>query len=336
MKQNHYNRFFLLLVSLVLVWPLNVAAAGTLRGDVDGDGEVNIADVTRLIDYLLDSSFEIDPATADVNRDGGINIADVTMLIDHLLGSVDFPPDVEEFEEFTVGDVTFTMVNVEGGTFTMGATSEQGSDGSGRERPVHQVTLSSFAIGQTEVTQALWQAVMGASPSNFAGMQLPVERVSWDDCQAFIAMLNHLTGRSFRLPTEAEWEFAARGGNASMGYKYAGGNDPAAVAWYSYNDSWELRGTGHYGTHDVATRTPNELMLYDMSGNVHEWCQDWYGDYTSDAVTDPTGPANGTARVYRGGCWYFDEWFCRVSFRNSASSSFSSYGIGLRLALSGE
>ena len=207
------------------------------------------------------------------------------------------------------------------------------SDANSRELPVHQVTVSSFYIGQTEVTQALWQAVMGDNPSYFHGPDLPVEQISWEDCQAFIAQLNRLTGCTFRLPTEAEWEFAARGGNESQGYKYAGGNDPASVAWYSYNDSWELRGTGYYGTHAVATRLPNELMLHDMSGNVHEWCQDWYGDYSSAAVTDPTGPAGGTGRVYRGGSWYFDEWFCRVSFRNQFSPTYRSYGIGMRLAL---
>ena len=334
MKHFSGNGILILSVLLMLAWPLSsTAATGSLRGDMNGDGEVNIADVTSLIDYLLSSGLEVDPACADVNRDGAINIADVTMLIDYLLGGVEFPPDEPEEKVITVGDVTFVMIPVEGGTFMMGATSEQGSDGNGRERPVHQVTLSSFYIAQTEVTQALWRAVMNDNPSYFGDPQQPVESVSWEDCQIFIATLNSLTGMVFRLPTEAEWEFAARGGNESMGYKYAGGNDPTSVAWYSYNESWELRGTGHHGPHNVATRSPNELMLYDMSGNVHEWCQDWYGDYSRKALTDPAGPANGTARVYRGGSWYFDEWFCRVSFRNSFSPTYRSYGIGLRLAL---
>ena len=334
MKRNHkYNLLTITSLLMMLMWPLTASATGSQRGDVNSDGNVNIADVTFLIDYLLSGQGEIDPACADVDRNGGINIADVTLLIDYLLGGVDFPPDEPEAQEFTVGDVTFAMVPVEGGTFMMGATSEQGSDANSRELPVHQVTLSSYYIGQTEVTQALWQAVMGDNPSYFHGPELPVEHISWDDCQAFITQLNRLTGCTFRLPTEAEWEFAARGGNESQGYKYAGGNDPASVAWYSYNDSWELRGTGYYGTHPVATRLPNELMLHDMSGNVHEWCQDWYGDYSSEAVTDPTGPAGGTGRVYRGGSWYFDEWFCRVSFRNQFSPTYRSYGIGMRLAM---
>ena len=317
---------------LLLGIPLQ-AGATTLRGDVDSSGSVNIADVTVLIDYLLSGEASaINLENAEVSGDGMVSINDVTSLIDYLL-SGNWEPYAPQTETFTVNGVSFTMVIVEGGTFMMGATSEQGSDGNGRERPVHQVTLSSFYIAQTEVTQALWHAVMNDNPSYFGSPQQPVESVSWEDCQIFIATLNSLTGMAFRLPTEAEWEFAARGGNESMGYKYAGGNDPTSVAWYSYNESWELRGTGHHGPHNVATRTPNELMLYDMSGNVHEWCQDWYGDYSSNALTDPTGPANGTARVYRGGSWYFDEWFCRVSFRNSFSPTYRSYGIGLRLAL---
>jgi len=195
------------------------------------------------------------------------------------------------------------------------------------------VTLSSYYIGQTEVTQALWTAVMGSWPSYFNGEFNPVEQVSWEDCQLFIAALNELTGRDFRLPTEAEWEFAARGGNQSEGYKYAGSNNLPVVAWYSYNDAWDVRGSENYGTHTVATRNPNELMLFDMSGNVHEWCQDWYGGYGSEAQVNPAGPLSGTTRVYRGGSWYFDEWFCRVSFRNGVAPTYRSYGIGLRLAL---
>jgi formylglycine-generating enzyme required for sulfatase activity len=225
------------------------------------------------------------------------------------------------------------MVYVEGGTFKMGATSEQGSDAFPTEKPVHSVTLSSFYIGKTEVTQELWTAVMGSNPSKFnKGGNYPVENIS-DLVRTFLKKLNDITGKNYRLPTEAEWEYAARGGNMSMGYKYSGSDNLASVAWYSYNDSWDVRGTGYYGTHPVATRNPNELMLYDMSGNVHEWCQDWYGAYDAGEQVNPVGPAGGTTRVYRGGSWYFDEWFCRVSFRNSVSPSYTSYGIGLRLAM---
>lgn len=314
---------------LMLAMPVTMTASN-MRGDVDDDGIVSIADITMLIDYILGGEPGANPANADVDRDGVVSISDVTTLIDYILGGVTFPPDEEEF---IINGISFTMMPVEGGTFIMGATAEQGSDGSEREKPVHQVTLDTYFIGQTEVTQALWGAVMGSNPSYFIGEYHPIENVSWEDCQIFIARLNQLTGRSFRLPTEAEWEFAARGGNESQGYKYAGGNSIENVAWYSGNDSWPSRGTGEYGTHAVATRMPNELMLFDMSGNVHEWCQDWYSSYSSDSQFNPTGPTTGTNRVYRGGSWYFDEWFCRVSFRNSTTPTYRSYSIGLRLAL---
>ncbi len=332
MRRNY--QFFLLplLVVVMALLPLQVSAVD-LRGDINGDGKVNIGDVTALINLLLSGDGEVGNGVVDVNADGALNISDVTALINHLLSGAALEPIEAQVEEFTVCDVAFYMIPVEGGTFSMGATSEQGSDASSREKPVHQVTVSSYYIGETEVTQALWLAVMGTLPSNFTGMQLPVEQVSWEDCQAFIAALNAMTGQQFRLPTEAEWEFAARGGNMSMGYKYSGSDNLASVGWYSYNDSWDVRGTGYYGTHPVATRNPNELMLYDMSGNVHEWCQDWYGAYDAGEQVNPVGPAGGTTRVYRGGSWYFDEWFCRVSFRNSVSPSYTSYGIGLRLAM---
>ena len=329
MKHDYKNRLAQLALWMAMAAMPLMAAAGNCRGDVNGDGHVTIADVSILIDGLLGNG-TMDDDAADVNRDGIVSISDVSTLIDYLLGAFEFPP---EEEEFNVNGVDFVMVPVEGGTFMMGATAEQPSDASDREKPVHQVTVSSFSIGQTEVTQALWYAVMGSNPSNFIGSQQPVERVSWDDCQLFIATLNTLTGKNFRLPTEAEWEFAARGGNNSQGYRYAGGNDLSVVGWYSYNDSWVLTGTGAHGTHEVATRMPNELNIFDMSGNVHEWCNDWYAGYSNEAVTNPTGPDSGSNRVYRGGSWYFDEWFSRVSFRNSVIPSYRSHGIGIRLAL---
>lgn len=216
------------------------------------------------------------------------------------------------------------MVYVEGGTFTMGATSEQGSDASPNEKPIHQVTLSGFYISKYEVTQALWLAVMGRNPSEFKGnMNCPVENVSWNDCQDFINRLNRMTGRRFRLPTEAEWEYAARGANRSRGYKYSGSDDLGSVAWYTDNSG----GT----THPVGQKLPNELGLYDMSGNVREWCQDWFGSYSSDTQTNPTGPTMGFERVRRGGNCYYDS-FCRITFRDLVTPSY--IGIGLRLAMS--
>lgn len=230
-------------------------------------------------------------------------------------------------ETFTVNGVTFKMVHVESGTFMMGGTSEQGSDvWSDREYPVHQVTLSSFNIGQTEVTQALWQAVMGSNPSYFSGdSNRPVERVSWNDCQNFLNKLNELTGMAFRLPTEAEWEFAARGGNKSQGNKYAGSSDIDFVAWYKHNSN-DM-------THPVATKAPNELGIYDMSGNVSEWCYDWYGKYNSGEQINPTGPSTGQWRVCRGGDWNSDSSHQRVSCRHYNYASHSWEHDGLRLAL---
>ena len=226
---------------------------------------------------------------------------------------------------FTVNGVSFTMLQVDGGTFTMGATSEQGSYAFENEKPAHSVTLSSYWIGQTEVTQALWNAVMGTNPSYYRGDKLPVERVSWKDCQAFIKKLNQLTGKTFRLPTEAEWEYAARGGNKSKGYKYSGSNDLGTVAWYTNNSSSK--------THPVATKQPNELGIYDMSGNVHEWCNDYYGSYSSVAVTNPTGPVSGSYRVFRGGSRYSSGGSCLVSDRDSSDPHSSGNLLGLRLVL---
>lgn len=227
-------------------------------------------------------------------------------------------------QTFTVNGVQFTMVEVGGGTFTMGATSEQGSDAWDEEKPAHEVTLSDYYIGQTEVTQALWEAVMGSNPSDSKGGNLPVERVSWDDCQVFIQKLNQLTGKQFRLPTEAEWEYAARGGRKSRGYKYAGGNNIDSVAWCDGNSGNK--------THPVATKQANELGIYDMSGNVLEWCSDWCGDYTSSSQSDPQGSSSGSFRVIRGGCYYNFARNCRVSYRISNTLDYRSGYLGLRLS----
>lgn len=231
-------------------------------------------------------------------------------------------------QSFTVKGVTFKMLIVEGGSFNMGATSDQGGDSESDEKPVHQVTLSSFYMGETEVTQALWQAVMGSNPSRFVGDSRPVERVSWGDCQTFIQELNTLTGRTFRLPTEAEWEYAARGGKKSRGCKYSGSNILGNVAWFEDNSGRE--------THPVKTKSPNELGLYDMSGNVWEWCQDWVDSYTSSSQTNPTGPTSGSLRSNRGGCWSSDGGMfgCRVANRGQNKPDSQENYLGLRLALS--
>ena len=226
---------------------------------------------------------------------------------------------------YTVNGVSFNMKSVEGGTFKMGATPEQ-TGAEGDEKPVHSVTLSDYYIGETEVTQELWMAVMGTNPSSFTGnTQRPVEQVSWDDCQTFISKLNALTGENFRLPTEAQWEYAARGGNKSRGYLYSGSNWLDEVAWYSGNSGDK--------THAVKTKSPNELGLYDMSGNVWEWCQDWYGSYYSAAVTNPTGPTSGSNRVNRGGSWHSYASICRAASRDYDAPGYRNNFLGLRLVL---
>ncbi len=221
-------------------------------------------------------------------------------------------------------ELTGTFVLVQGGSFDMGCTPEQ-QGCFPDEKPVHQVTVNSYYIGRYEVTQAQWQAVMGNNPSFFQGCdQCPVESVSWEDVQDFIRRLNERTGRNYRLPTEAEWEFAARGGNNSLGYQYAGGSNLGDVAWYEGNAGGK--------THPVGQKRPNELGLYDMSGNVWEWCHDWYGVYTPSAQTNPRGPANGSGRVDRGGSWDRVPQRCRVAYRGGVEAVGRYNVLGLRLA----
>ncbi len=226
-----------------------------------------------------------------------------------------------DLKTFTAKGVNFTMVGVQGGTFQMGSTT-----GDSDEKPVHSVTLSSYYIGQTEVTQALWNAVMGSNPSYFKGDNRPVEQVSWNDCQTFITEQNRLTGEHFRLPTEAEWEFAAKGGRQSRGFEYSGSNAIGNVAWYYSNSGSE--------THPVATKSPNELGIYDMSGNVWEWCQDWFGGYSRSSQTNPTGPRSGSNRVIRGGSWGNFARRCRSAYRYSSAPGRRDDSVGLRLVLS--
>lgn len=231
-------------------------------------------------------------------------------------------------ETITVNGVSFNMINVEGGTFMMGSDDSNAWE---NEKPVHQVTLSTYSIGETEVTCELWNAVMGdyTRPSM---KNLPYSFASWDDCQKFIAKLNQLTNRNFRLPTEAEWEFAARGGNKSQGYKFSGGNRMSTVGWYKANSGGK--------THDVKMKKPNELGLYDMSGNASEWCQDWYDTYNSEPQTNPTGPSNGKYRVQRGSSWvcHGGKYIPRLTKRYGRDpkedrSSYNTFDFGLRLAL---
>lgn len=236
-----------------------------------------------------------------------------------------------ESEYITAAGVRFKMIRIAKGVFKMGT-----EDGNADESPIHTVTISKdYFIGETEVTQELWQAVMGSNPSDHQGGNLPVEQVSWIDCQDFIAKLNQLTGLYFRLPTEAEWEFAARGGNMSRGCMYSGSNEIDEVAWH-------YMGVNGAKSNQVKTKSPNELGIYDMSGNVWEWCSDWYGGnyYTESAVTDPMGPALSVSEqvyashVVRGGSWYNNELDCfRVYHRGHYIPKMKSNEVGLRLVL---
>ncbi|MCI6473930.1 MAG: formylglycine-generating enzyme family protein [Bacteroidales bacterium] len=223
----------------------------------------------------------------------------------------------------TVNGVTFNMIKVEGGTFTMGATKEQGTWSTDNdEYPTHKVKLETFMIGETEVTQALWKAVMGSNPSHFQSANKPVEKVSWNDCQLFIKKLNILTGKRFRLPTEAEWEYAARGGKLSRGYRYPGSEKPKETCWYSTHE-----------TKEVAKKCPNEIGIYDMGGNVWEWCNDWKGKYSSSDEINPIGPRTGEKKVLRGGSFHSTKDLMRITHRSSNTPDYSKSYIGMRLAL---
>ena len=245
---------------------------------------------------------------------------------------------ISEYEETTHtitiqrgGKIRFTLplnskvpegfVFVKGGTFQMGSNK-----GDGDEKPVHSVTVSDFYMGKYEVTQKQWREVMGNNPSRFKGDNLPVEKVSWNDIQQFLRKLNAKTGKTYRLPTEAEWGYAARGGAKSRGYKYAGSNNIDEVAWYGYSKSGKK-------THPVGQKKPNELGIYDMSGNVWEWCSDWKGSYSSSSQTNPTGASSGSRRVHRGGSWVNIASYSRVVNRSSSMPDGRDSYLGFRLVV---
>lgn len=266
-----------------------------------------------------------------------IHVEYVLNSICYALGWLGTPPE-EPAQEFmssssndrliSVGGVEFRMVYVEGGTFDMGATPEQGMYAGFDEKPSIQTTVGNFFICETHVTQALWELVMGDNPSHFKGERLPVERVSWDECVEFIGKLNSITGCSFRMPTEAEWEYAARGGKKSSRKRYSGADDDTRLDAMWYKDNSQT------SSHEVGTRSPNELGIYDMSGNVSEWCSDWYfSSYANSGTrTNPAGPSFGSARVYRGGSWDDKAMACRVSKRSSMNPIYKNKLVGLRLA----
>ena len=334
-----------LLLILLAVLACNVAVNAAVDGDVDGDGYVTSADVTTLYNYLLFNE-TTNLVTGDVDGDGLITSSDVTYVYNIILGT---NTQEEGVTEYTVNGVTFKMVEVEGGTFMMGVDQQVGY-----AYPAHEVTLSTYSIGQTEVTQELWVAVMGSNPSYFneygnadvhsnhnswdAGINLqrPVDYVNYGDCLAFCAKLNEMTGLNFRIPTEAEWEFAARGGNLTHGYEYAGSENVNDVAWWKETIPSPTLWTDGWGTQTVATKAPNELGIYDMSGNVEEWCYDWFAAYSSTAepLTNPTGPATGTQRAKRGGtCTNQYAYSLIVYYRQPQNPDARGNTRGLRLAL---
>ncbi len=231
--------------------------------------------------------------------------------------SVDYRLDVSELH--------FEMVYVYGGSFIMGCTREQDDQCYTDEHPAHKVTLGDYYMGKYPVTQAQWRAVMGSNPSYFRGCdRCPVERVSWNQVQNFIKRLNEKTGKWYRLPTEAEWEFAARSGIKGNMFRYSGNNNINDVAWYSGNSDRK--------THPVGIKGGNDLGIHDMTGNVWEWCSDWFGSYCSDDKQSPAGPARGTERVLRGGSWLNKPDRCRVSYRAGICPDRYYRSVGFRLA----
>lgn len=248
-------------------------------------------------------------------------------------------------EQFSLNN-TFNddFIRIEGGTYIMGCKEGRDTDCFNWERPPHQVVVDTFYLSKYEVTQAQWRQVMGSDPERLYNRgcdQCPVEGISWKDVEVFLQKLNIQTGLSeqqqpqkYRLPTEAEWEYAARGGNISKGYLYSGSNDLAEVAWYFANS----RKDNNYGTQKttrpVGGKKPNELGLYDMTGNVWEFCSDWYEEYQDLPQQNPSGPESGSYRVHRGGCWRSTSELCDAPSRHVLKPALSDITVGFRLARS--
>ena len=319
---------------LALKYPAPVAL-GVSNGNVETfEGEVTTVLITNGKGSYYATSADEQVATASVHGGSvaitavGVGTTTITIYDDETLLQAQVL--VRVGKNCFVNGVTFKMMHVEGGTFLMGNTPDQYGIPDSYLAPVHEVTLSSYCIGQTEVTQELWTAVMGSNPSDmqYINPKGPVEQVSWDACQEFIAKLNVMTGLNFRLPTEAEWEFAARGGNLSMHYCYSGSLYLEEVGWYHSN-------AGNMGPQRVAFFRPNELGLYDMSGNVSELCQDWFDIYDTEPQIDPTGPATGTKRVVRGGSYADVSRDCRCASRDYHCYPYDGGNLlGLRLVMS--
>ena len=297
-------------------------------GDLNGDKIVDVEDVNAVINIILSTNNrEGIQANADLNGDEVVDVDDLNIIINFIL-------EVNPLlTKYNVNGVTFTMVAVKGGTYMMGATENQLEYAEDAEMPAHQVTVSNFSIGQTTVTQELWMAIMGNNPSYFSSnynieddFQRPVELITWYEIVEFISTLNDLTDAGFRIPTEAEWEFAARGGNKSHGYLFAGSDDFNEVGWNYANTS--------YCTQPVGLKKPNELGLYDMSGNVWEMCNDWWDEnyYSVSPAVNPQGPETGTYKSARGGSLVNSAILSRVSMRDWVPLDGRYTTMGFRLA----
>lgn len=304
----------------------------TVNSDPEGaevylDG-INVGFTPYFFEYIIPGTHKVSLRKVgyyDAESSVDIKLRENSIIDETMVKSCDIIRLPERID-ITTKNITFSLVKVVGGSYLMGATSEQ-SKARVDESPVHKVTLSDYYIGETEVTNALWAAIMGSNPSNssFNEPDMPVNNVSWHDCQKFINRLSSLTGLSFFLPTEAQWEFAARGGNKSRQYIYAGGNNPKDVSWYKKNSGDKIK--------RVKGKSPNELGLYDMSGNVWEWCSDWYAPYKNDTELDPIGPTSGSKRVNRGGAGGEHDRLIRVSCRDSDSPDRKSNALGMRLVM---
>lgn len=279
-------------------------------------------------DEWIDIKKEADFLSINIARN--YNMTERTSVIRLVQGAVEKTLSIRQ--EACQWYESFQMIDVEGGSFLIGAQKDNSTsqnydiDAYQIESPVHKVTLDNYCIGVFEVTQAQWMAAMGSNPSIHQGDNLPVENVSWEQIQDFIKLLNEKSGLVYRLPTEAEWEYAARGGNKSEGNKYSGFSVLGACGWYYSNSE--------SSTHEVGTKYPNELGIYDMSGNVREWCNDWFDYYTSSDANNPIGPDNGNMKVNRGGSWTTPAVNCRNSYRHTDFPHEASQDLGFRLAIS--
>lgn len=286
--------------------------------------ESNVTGADVIIDDL---SFGVTPCTVELTngehnlvlRKKGYNEEKTKIEVKVGDGIKQRPVFVQMYQEgtFTYEGISYEMVNVQGGSFYMGSP-EKPSGSFSYEHPIHEVEVSNFSIGRTEVTQALWKAVMGNNPSTVQGDNLPVNNISWEDCQEFITQLNEITGKSFRLPTEAEWEYAAKGGSRQEGTNFAGSNSLSQVSRQG-------------NIYPVASLKPNVLGIHDMSGNVSEWCQDWLGRYEARKVFNPKGAERGVQRIHRGGGFDMEENFHKVYTRNYSRPKEVKASIGLRL-----